>query len=72
MPEKTQAVRIFELVKRRWIHAKFLIEELDPTLILRASIDQQLFFLALCFEGKDGHLAVEHNGHECRKNENDQ
>src|SRR5436190_694080 len=72
MPEKTQAVRILELVDGGRIHSEFFIEELDPALVLCASVDQHLFFLALCFKGKDGHLAVEHDGHECRKKEDDQ
>src|SRR3954447_18485493 len=72
MAEKTQPVRIFELVEGGRIHSEFFIEELDAALVLRASVDQHLFFLALCFKGKDRHLAVEHDSDECRKNEDDQ
>ena len=47
MAEKTQPVRIFELVEGGRIHSEFFIEELDAALVLRTSVDQHLFFLAL-------------------------
>jgi hypothetical protein len=60
------------LLNRRRIHPEFPVEELDPTLVLRASVDQHFFFLALRLKRRHRHLAVQHDGNDRRKNEDDQ
>src|SRR5260370_42677939 len=71
LPQKTHAVRIFQLLNRRRIHSELFIEQLERALVLLASVDQHLFFLPLCLEYRDRHFAIEHDGDESRKHEND-
>jgi hypothetical protein len=66
MAQKTQPVRIFQLLNRRRIHPELPVEELDAALVLRPSVDQHLFFLALRFKHRNRHLAVQHDRNERR------
>jgi hypothetical protein len=62
LPQKTDAVRIHELVERSGIVARFLVVSLDRPRILRAAVDHLHFAIA---------AQLRNNGRQPRRHRNE-